>query len=119
MNMITIVLADDHQVVRQGLRALLKVEADFSVVGEAGDGLEALQLVEQLKPNVLVLDLMMPGLNGLEVCRQLSKHLPHTHIVILSMYSNEAYVLEALGNGASAYGRQDSSSAALVRAGPQ
>jgi two-component system, NarL family, response regulator NreC len=116
MNMITIVLADDHQVVRQGLRALLKAEADFSVVGEAGDGLEALQLVEQLKPNVLVLDLMMPGLNGLEVCRQLNKHSPHTHIVILSMYSNEAYVLEALGNGASAYVLKDSSSADLVRA---
>lgn len=114
--MITIVLADDHQVVRQGLRALLKAEADFSVVGEAGDGLEALQQVEQLKPNVLVLDLMMPGLNGLEVCRQLSKHAPHTHIVVLSMYSNEAYVLEALGNGASAYVLKDSSSADLVRA---
>lgn len=114
--MITIVLADDHHVVRQGLRALLKAEADFSVVGEAGDGLAALQLVEQLKPNVLLLDLMMPGLNGLEVCRQLSKHSPHTHIVVLSMYSNEAYVLEALGNGASAYVLKDSSSVDLVHA---
>lgn len=114
--MITIVLADDHHVVRQGLRALLKAEADFSVVGEAGDGLAALQLVEQLKPNVLLLDLMMPGLNGLEVCRQLSKHSPNTHIVVLSMYSNEAYVLEALGNGASAYVLKDSSSVDLVHA---
>lgn len=114
--MITIVLADDHHVVRQGLRALLTAEADFSVVGEAGDGLEALRRVEQLKPNVLVVDVMMPGLNGLEVCRQLSKHSPMTHLVVLSMYSNEAYVLEALGNGASAYVLKDSSSADLVRA---
>jgi two-component system, NarL family, response regulator NreC len=116
MNMITIVLADDHHVVRQGLRALLEAEADFSVVGEAGDGLEALQRVEQLNPNVLVLDVMMPGLNGLEVSRQLNKHSPHTHVVVLSMYSNEAYVLEALGNGASAYVLKDSNSGDLVHA---
>jgi DNA-binding NarL/FixJ family response regulator len=112
----TIVLADDHRVVRQGLRALLEAEPDFSVVGEAGDGLEALQLIEQLKPNVLVLDLMMPGLNGLEVTRQAGKYSSHTRIVILSMYANEAYVLEALGNGASAYVLKDSSSADLVLA---
>jgi two-component system, NarL family, response regulator NreC len=114
--MITIALADDHNVVRQGLRALLEVESDFNVVGEAGDGLEALHLVEQLKPNVLVLDLMMPGLNGLEVTRQVTKHSTHTSIIILSMYASEAYVLEALGNGALAYVLKDSSSADLVMA---
>ena len=114
--MTTIVLADDHRVVRQGLRALLEAEADFQVVAEAGDGLEALQRIEQLKPNVLVLDLMMPGLNGLEVTRQASKHSHYTRIVILSMYANEAYVLEALSNGASAYVLKDSSSADLVQA---
>ena len=114
--MIKIVLADDHNIVRQGLRALLEAEADFSVVGEAGDGLEALRLVEQLNPNVLVLDLMMPGLNGLEVARQLNKHPAHPRIVVLSMYSNEAYVLESLVNGASAYVLKDSSSADLVHA---
>jgi DNA-binding NarL/FixJ family response regulator len=114
--MTSIVLADDHHVVRQGLRALLEAESDFKVIGEAGDGLEALQMVEQLKPNVLVLDLMMPGLNGLEVTRQIIKHSSHTRVVILSMYANEAYVLEALGNGASAYVVKDSSSADLVLA---
>lgn len=114
--MTTIVLADDHRVVRQGLRALLEAEPGFDVVGEAGDGLETLHVAEQLKPDVLVLDLMMPGLNGLEVTRQLNKRLPHTRIVILSMYANEAYVLEALGNGASAYVLKDSSSADLVHA---
>lgn len=95
---------------------MLEAESDFSVVGEAGDGLEALRLADQLNPNVLVLDLMMPGLNGLEVARQMNKHAPHTRIVVLSMYSNEAYVLEALGNGASAYVLKDSSSADLVHA---
>ncbi|MEP6637127.1 MAG: response regulator transcription factor [Acidobacteriota bacterium] len=114
--MTTIVLADDHHIVRQGLRALLEVEQGFNVVAEAGDGFEALQLVEQLGPNVLVLDLMMPGLNGLEVTRQLTKHSPKTGIVILSMYANEAYVLEALANGASAYVLKDSNSADLVHA---
>ncbi|HYP26790.1 MAG TPA: response regulator transcription factor [Blastocatellia bacterium] len=114
--MTTIVLADDHHLVRQGLRALLETEPDFEVVGEAGDGLEALQMVEQLKPNVLVLDLMMPGLNGLEVTRQINKHPSPTKIVILSMYANEAYVLEALGNGAHAYVMKDASSAELALA---
>src|SRR3984893_14569701 len=115
-NKTTIVLADDHQVVRQGLRALLEAEADFKVVGEAGDGLQAIRRVELLSPRVLVLDLMMPGLNGLDVARQIKKSSPHTEVVILSMYANEAYVLEALGNGASAYVLKDSSSADLVHA---
>lgn len=114
--MTTIVLADDHQLVRQGLRALLEVESDLRVIGEAGDGLEAVRLVERLNPNVLVLDLMMPGINGLEVTRQLKKSSFQTGIVILSMYADEAYVLEALGNGASAYVLKDSNSSDLVHA---
>lgn len=114
--MTTIVLADDHHIVRQGLRALLEVERDLEVVGEAGDGLEAVQHVEQLNPKVLVLDLMMPGLNGLDVLRQIKRRAPQTQIVILSMYANEAYVLEALSNGASAYVLKDSNSADLVLA---
>lgn len=113
---ITVVLADDHQVVRQGLKALLEAEPDLKVVGEAGDGLQAIQGVELLSPRVLVLDLMMPGLNGLDVVRQLKKRSPHTQVVILSMYANEAYVLEALSNGALAYVLKDSSSADLVHA---
>ena len=89
----TIVLADDHHIVRQGLRALLEVESDLKVIGEAGDGLEAVRHVEILSPGVLVLDLMMPGLNGLDVLKQIKKRSPQTQIVILSMYANEAYVL--------------------------
>jgi DNA-binding NarL/FixJ family response regulator len=113
---INIVLADDHQVVRKGLKALLSAEADLSVVGEAGDGLETVQLVERLKPDILVLDLMMSGINGLEVTRQLNKKGVKTGIVILSMHNNEAYVLEALRSGAKAYILKDSPPDELTRA---
>jgi len=111
-----ILLADDHRVVREGFRALLQSEPDFEIVGETGDGLEAVRLVEQQKPHVLVVDLMMPGLNGLEVARQVTHRSPRTRIVVLSMHANEAYVLEALKNGASAYVLKDASAAELVRA---
>jgi two-component system response regulator NreC len=114
--MTSIVLADDHQVVRQGLRALLEAEPDFSLVGEAGDGLETAQLIERLEPDVLIIDLMMPNLNGLEVTRQVSQRWPRTRVVILSMHANEAYVLEALRNGAAGYVLKDSSAADLVKA---
>jgi len=114
--MTTIVLADDHHIVRQGLRALLEANPDFRIVGEAGDGLEAVQLVERLRPKVLVVDLMMPGLNGLEVIRQARKHSDRTRVIVLSMHSNEAYVLEALRNGASGYVLKDSSAADLMQA---
>lgn len=116
MELTTVVLADDHPVVRQGLRALLHSEPDIRVVGEAGDGLEATQLVERLKPNVLLLDLMMPGLNGLEVTRQVNQRAPQTRVVILSMYANEAYVLSALRNGAVGYVLKDAHTADLLRA---
>jgi DNA-binding NarL/FixJ family response regulator len=114
--MTTIVLADDHHVVRQGLRVLLEGQPDFQLVGEAGDGLEAVQLTERLKPDVLIIDLMMPSLNGLEATRQLGQRSPHTRVVILSMHANEAYVLEALRNGAAGYVLKDSSAADLVHA---
>jgi DNA-binding NarL/FixJ family response regulator len=112
----TIVLADDHRIVRQGLHALLKAEADFNVIGEADDGLQALELVKKLKPDVVVLDLMMPGLNGLEVARQISKQMQHTKIIILSMYDDEGFVLEALSNGVSAYVLKDAGSSDLIQA---
>jgi len=115
-DMTTIVLVDDHHILRQGLRALLEAEQDFHLIGEAGDGLEAVQLVERLRPDVLVLDLMMPGLSGLEVTRQVCQRSPHTRVIILSMHNNEAYVLEALRNGAAGYVLKDSSVADLVQA---
>jgi DNA-binding NarL/FixJ family response regulator len=113
---ITIVLADDHNVVRQGLRAILEAQRGLRVIGEAGNGLEALRLVERLRPNVLVLDLMIPELGGLEVTRQLKKRLPKSSVVILSMHSDKSYVLEALRNGAAGYVLKDSSADELIKA---
>jgi DNA-binding NarL/FixJ family response regulator len=111
----TIVLADDHHVVRQGLRVLLETEPGFSVVGEAADGQETVKLVERLKPDVLIVDVVMPGLNGLEVTRQVRRRSPQTRVLILSMYANESYVLDALKNGATGYVLKDCNAADLVR----
>jgi DNA-binding NarL/FixJ family response regulator len=114
--MTTIVLADDHLVVRKGMRSLLEAEPDFELVGEADDGLETVQLVERLSPDVVVLDLMMPGLNGIEVTRQIRKRSPHTKIVILSMHADDEYVLEALRCGANGYVLKDAGATELVGA---
>jgi two-component system response regulator NreC len=113
---ISILLADDHHIVRQGLRALLEAEPDFHVLGEAADGLEAVQLVERLQPDVLLVDVMMPGLGGLEATRQVRERFPKTQVVVLSMHSNEAYVLQALRNGALGYVLKDSNAADLIKA---
>ncbi|MBN2505574.1 MAG: response regulator transcription factor [Verrucomicrobia bacterium] len=114
--MITIVLAEDHHIVRQGLRLLLEAEPGFRLVGEAADGLEAVRLVETLHPNVLVLDLMIPRLHGLDVTRQVRRQCPETHVVILSMHADEPYVMEALRNGATGYVLKDATGADLVHA---
>lgn len=111
-----ILLADDHNIVRQGLRALLQSEPHFHLVGEAGDGIEAVRLVERLKPDVLITDVMMPGLNGLEVTRQVTKSVPKTRVIILSMYTNDAYVFEAFKNGALGYVLKDSQASDLIQA---
>lgn len=113
---ISIVLADDHLIVRQGLRALLNAEPDFEVIGETGDGISAVDVVNKLNPDVLVLDLMMPGLNGLDVARQLHKQKPQIKIIILSMHDDEGFVLEALSNGVSGYVLKDAGSADLIHA---
>lgn len=111
-----ILLADDHNIVRQGLRALLQIEPLFHLVGEASDGIEAVRLAERLKPDVLITDVMMPGLNGLEVTRQVTKSLPRTRVIILSMYTTDAYVFEAFKNGALGYVLKDSQAADLIQA---
>jgi DNA-binding NarL/FixJ family response regulator len=114
--MTKIILADDHHLVREGLRMILETEPDFEVIGEAADGLSAVQLVERLHPNIAILDLMMPDLNGLEVARHISQYTTDTRTIILSMHANEAYVLEALRNGVSAYILKDSRANDLVHA---
>lgn len=114
--MTTIVLADDHQILREGLRKLLEEHPSFHVIGETGDGLAAIELVEKLKPDVLVVDIVLPGLNGLEVVRTVRQRSEHTRVIMLSMHANEAYVLEALRNGASGYMLKESSGTELIRA---
>ncbi len=116
VEMINIVLVDDHHLVRQGLRALLENEPGFKVVGESSSGLEAVKQVQQLHPEILVVDLMLGDMNGLEVTRQVVETCPKTMVVVLSMYGTEAYVHEALRAGARAYVLKESTSNELVRA---
>ncbi len=113
---IRVMLADDHRIVRQGLHALLAAEPGIQVVGAAADGTEALTMAEQLRPDVLVVDVMMPGLNGLEVVRQLRQRLPKINIVVLSMHANESYILDALRHGASGYVLKEADAHDFVRA---
>jgi DNA-binding NarL/FixJ family response regulator len=101
--LIRIVLADDHDVVRRGQQALLTAEADFRVIGEAADGLEAVRITEQLKPEVLVVDIAMPGLNGIDVVAQVHKSCPRTAIIVFSMHTAQSYVAQAFRNGASGF----------------
>ena len=113
---ISIVLADDHPVLRQGLRTLFEAEHDFVIVGEASDGQETVRLVERLKPDVLLLDVMLPRLNGLTVAQRVRERSPNTRMVFFTMYSNEAFVVEAFKNGAFAYVLKASEPDRIVRA---
>ncbi len=101
--MITTVLAEDHHVVRQGLRAVLDCEPDIEVAGEAADGLEALRVCSRVRPNVLVADLMMPNMGGLELTRAIRQHHPDTRVVILSIQSSTPYIHDAFVSGATGY----------------
>jgi two-component system response regulator NreC len=113
---IRLVLADDHPLVREGLRALLESDPDFSVVGQADDGVEVPSMVESLRPDVVVLDLMMPGRSGLEVTRELAQRPEAPLTLILSMHENEAYVFEALRSGAAGYVLKQAPAAELALA---
>ncbi len=113
---IRVLLADDHQIVRQGLRALLAAQPDVQVVAEAGDGREAVQLAEEHRPDVAVLDLSMPLLNGLEATRQIQSRVPEVAVVILSMHPDEEYVRQALQAGALGYVLKQSADSELKMA---
>lgn len=103
MKKISVLLADDHTVVRQGLRVLLEVEADIQVVGEAETGRQAVQMAKKLKPDVIVLDVAMPVLNGLEATRQIAREAQSTKVLILSSYSDDEYVQQLIEAGAIGY----------------
>ena len=114
--MITAVVADDHSIVRQGLRSLLEGEESCRVVGEAADGLTAIDLIERLQPDVAVLDLQMPDLDGLEVARRAQDKSPATRVIILSMHGAEPFVLKALQYGVSGYVLKGSATSDLLAA---
>jgi len=111
-----IVLADDHTVVRKGLRLLIESVPEFEVVADAADGRRAVALVEEHRPDVIIMDVAMPTLNGIEAARQISSKLPNVAIVFLSMHSDEAYVIKALKAGARAYLLKDSAENDLINA---
>ena len=98
-----ILLADDHGVVRKGLRFLLESEAGMEVVGEAADGRQAVDLAAELKPDIIVMDIAMPRLNGIEATRQIVRDRPETSVIMLSMHSDEEYLVRTLTAGAKGY----------------
>ena len=116
MNKINIVLADDHVLVRKGIRAMLETDTDIQVVGEANNGTEALEAAKKLRPDILVLDIRMPEMNGLEAAARLEQFSPHTKAVILSMHDSEEYVLQALDSGAYGYLLKDTDKSEFVKA---
>jgi len=113
MTKISVLLADDHTLVRAGFRNMLEGINTVEVIAEAGDGREALVLIERHRPDVVLMDIAMPGLNGLEAARRVSKDFPNVHVVILSMHASEEYVLRALNAGAAGYLLKDADPAEL------
>lgn len=111
-----ILLADDHTLVRQGIRRMLEEEPDWTVVGEAGDGHEVLRMAEELKPDLAIVDVAMPHLNGIEAIRRIIQKQPRIHVLVLSMYADESYVTQTLQAGARGYMLKDSADADLFQA---
>jgi len=103
MGKIKVLIADDHTILRQGIKALLDNQAEIEVIGEAKDGREALTLIERLLPDVILMDIAMPGLNGLEATRRIKKKFPKIKVLVLTMYTNEEYVFQILNAGANGY----------------
>ena len=116
MEKLKIVLADDHLVVRKGIKNLLEEEQEFLVIGEASNGQEAIEVVEELHPDLLIIDIRMPVMNGLEATQRLTDRLTHTRILILSMHEDEDYILQSIEAGASGYLLKDTSKEEFVKA---
>jgi two-component system, NarL family, response regulator NreC len=113
---IRVLLAEDHTIVRQGICALLKSEPDLEVIGEASDGLEAIELAKKLIPDVVLMDIAMRNLNGLEATRKIKKLFPHMKVLVLTMYENEEWIFQILKAGASGYLIKDSAMTDLTSA---
>jgi DNA-binding NarL/FixJ family response regulator len=116
MKTLRILLADDHTVVRQGLRKVIEEQPEWQVVAEAADGREAVRLAGEHKPDIAILDVAMPLLNGVEATRQIVRHLPKVRVLVLSMYADEAYVAQVLHAGAAGYILKDSADTDLFQA---
>lgn len=116
MSKIKILIADDHKILRQGIRSLLSSQGDFEVIGETSDGPETLKETFKLKPDVVLMDIGMPNLNGFEATRQIKKKLPEVKVLVLTMYQDDEYVLQALQSGASGYVLKDVAVEELVSA---
>ena len=116
MSRLSILLADDHTILRQGLRRLLEEQPEWNVVAEAGDGREAVRQAEQHQPDIAVVDVAMPLLNGIETTRQIVKKSPRTRVVVLSMHADDAYVVQILQAGATGYLLKDSADVDLIQA---
>jgi DNA-binding NarL/FixJ family response regulator len=116
MNSITILLADDHDVVRRGMKMLLEDEEGIQVIGEASDGLDAIEKVKTLMPNVVILDLTMPKMTGIEAAKVISEEYPEVKILIFSMHHNKEYIIKSVENGANGYLLKDTSKEELLRA---
>ena len=113
MNTIRTLIADDHTIVRAGIRSLLEKLPDVVVVGEASDGRELLVMMKEQQPNLVLLDIAMPNLNGIEAAARIAKDFPHVKVIVLSMYANEEYVARALRAGASGYLLKNAATAEL------
>ncbi|MFV9504280.1 MAG: response regulator [Oscillochloridaceae bacterium umkhey_bin13] len=114
--MITILIADDHTIVRDGLRALLETQSDLQVLATAGDGREAVQLTQQLQPQVVLMDIAMPLLNGIEALHQIQTSCPHTRVVILSIHATSEHIYRALQAGAMGYLLKESAGSEVITA---
>jgi DNA-binding NarL/FixJ family response regulator len=114
--MLRVLLADDHGLVRRGMRALLETQRDVEVAGEAADGLEALRMCQELRPDLLILDIGMPALNGIDVASRALELQPRARVIMLSMHADESYVLRSLAAGARAYLLKDATDEDLLPA---
>ena len=116
MNKVRIFLADDHSILREGMKYLIKTNTGYEVIGESGDGKEALEKIEKLKPDIALLDISMPTMTGIEVTRQIRKYVPRTRVIVFSRHNSEEYVNQVMKHGAKGYVLKDDTGDDLLKA---